>query len=233
MGSESDLDSMLDELVDQIRKLDDLKEVARRVTDGLKTERDQFARMVESARKFAVTGANSDIVRFNVGGKHFSTLKSTLSKRIPKPREQEDSVEEKEEEKEPKKERKETKKHEKKSSEESKKKEEPEKDEEKEDKEREEQEKGDQEEKRKEPSKEFYEPNLLEALANGLVDVKLDDSDAIFVDRNPKYFGLILDFLRCVNTDEKFELPKHEADLNGLIFNLEFYFKTFFLYFSK
>jgi hypothetical protein len=220
----SDLDAMLGDLEKQIRGLDDLKDVAKHVADTLRTERAQFNKMVESARKFAAASdENADIVRFNVGGKHFSTLKSTLSKRIVKPREQDDSCEDREEEKElckERKEQKEKKKPEKEGSAESKRKEEgEEKDADKE----QEQEKGSDkgEEKRKEsakePSREFYEPNLLEALANGLVDVKLDDSNAIFIDRNPKYFGMILDYLRCANTDEKFELPKHETDLNGMV----------------
>ena len=42
---------------------------------------------------------------------------------------------------------------------------------------------------------------------NGYIDIKYDENKAIFIDRNPKYFGYILDYLRMAGTENEFELP--------------------------
>ena len=70
---------------------------------------------------------------------------------------------------------------------------------------------------------EYYAPNLLEELINGRVDVKLDDNKAIFIDRNPKYFHFILNYLRTVNTNEKFEYPANYDLLKELFKEADFY----------
>ena len=49
---------------------------------------------------------------------------------------------------------------------------------------------------------EYYDPNLLHGLLSGLAKVKLDKNGAVFIDRNPKYFNLILDYLRLSNINE-------------------------------
>ena len=40
---------------------------------------------------------------------------------------------------------------------------------------------------------EFYEPNLLQGLISGIIDVNYDeDNKTIFIDRDPKYFNLLI-----------------------------------------
>ena len=45
----------------------------------------------------------------------------------------------------------------------------------------------------------------------------------LFVDRNPKYFQLILDFLRKVNTNEEKIDPENVEDLRGLLAEAKYY----------
>jgi hypothetical protein len=73
-----------------------------------------------------------------------------------------------------------------------------------------------------EETNEFYGPNLLHGLISGIADVKYKEN-AIFIDRNPKYFPYILDYLRVANTSIDFEYPENRADLNGLYKEAEFY----------
>lgn len=89
----------------------------------------------------------SDIVKLNIGGKLFSTYKSTLVKKISKPN----------------------------------------------------------------TDDEFYAPNLLEELLNGKTEARLDESNAIFIDRNPCNFEFILDYLRMANTNAEFQLPPRDV----------------------
>jgi hypothetical protein len=63
----------------------------------------------------------------------------------------------------------------------------------------------------------FYEPNLLQGLVSGLTDVKFDNNKDIFIDRNPKYFHYILDYLRMANTNATFKYPADFDELNGLL----------------
>ena len=70
--------------------------------------------------------------------------------------------------------------------------------------------------KQKTNADKYHEPSLLEGLVSGIAEVKLDSTGAIFIDRNPKYFDLVLDFLRCANSDTPFELDSTFSDQNGL-----------------
>ena len=80
---------------------------------------------VEKMKKLAVKyeTINSDIIKINVGGTYFSTLKATLEKKIKKNKD------------------------------------------------------------------EYYEPHLLQSIVSGMVKIIYDETKAIFLDRNPKYFG--------------------------------------------
>jgi hypothetical protein len=69
----------------------------------------------------------------------------------------------------------------------------------------------------------YYEPNLLQGLVSGLLQVKYDDNKAIFIDRNPQYFHFVLDYLRMVNTNETFKYPTNTNDLYGLLIEADFY----------
>ena len=70
---------------------------------------------------------------------------------------------------------------------------------------------------------EFYGPNLFQGLLSGLVDVKYDRNKAIFINRDPKYFSHILNYLRMANTGETFIYPSNDEDLNGLLKEAEYY----------
>ena len=69
----------------------------------------------------------------------------------------------------------------------------------------------------------FYEPNLLQGLVSGLTDVKFDENNAIFIDRNPKYFHYILDYLRMANTNATFKYPTNFDDLSELLDEATYY----------
>ena len=69
----------------------------------------------------------------------------------------------------------------------------------------------------------YYEPNLLEGLVSGLIEVKYDDNKAIFIDRNPQYFHYILDYLRMAGSNETFKYPANAFDLHGLLNEADFY----------
>ena len=76
-----------------------------------------------------------------------------------------------------------------------------------------------------ESADDYYSPNLLQSLASGMVqNEKRDKNEPIFIDRNPKHFNEILDYLRTANTDEIFEPPTNVWKLNALI-NEAKYFK--------
>ncbi len=66
--------------------------------------------------------------------------------------------------------------------------------------------------------KDPYERNLLQGLASSLVQTTRDKNDAIFLDRDPKYFQAILNFLRTIGSPlEKFDLPENKHELEGLL----------------
>jgi hypothetical protein len=72
----------------------------------------------------------------------------------------------------------------------------------------------------------FYEPHLLQSLVSGLVEVKRDKNNAIFIDRSPRFFDLVLDYLRQAgsgNDKEEFDLPFCEQDLAALMKEAEYY----------
>jgi len=102
----------------------------------------------------------SEVISVNVGGKIFSTFKSTLNKRIKKPNSD---------------------------------------------------------------NNEYYDPHLLQILISGLCFAKLDDENAIFIDRDPFYFEYILSYLRYVNTNIRFDLPDNLKTLYYLREEAEFY----------
>ena len=54
------------------------------------------------------------------------------------------------------------------------------------------------------------------SLLSRLLDAKLDENSAIFIDRNPQYFSHVLDYMRSVNDDSNdFELPDNEHAIRG------------------
>ena len=57
-----------------------------------------------------------------------------------------------------------------------------------------------------------------------MVETVFTDKNGIFIDRSPKYFEHILDYLRSLNTNEPFEPPKHR-DIRERLFHEADYYK--------
>ena len=70
---------------------------------------------------------------------------------------------------------------------------------------------------------EYFDPNLLEGYVNGVVQAVYDENRSIFIDRNPKYFNYVLDYLRLANTHQKLDLPRNSEVLNLILKEAEFY----------
>ncbi|KAL9651484.1 hypothetical protein ABK040_001431 [Willaertia magna] len=73
---------------------------------------------------------------------------------------------------------------------------------------------------------EYYEPTLLETLISSNIPVTLIDNDYIFIDRNPKLFHYIANYLRYFGSIDKYiniELPKEEEDLMRLKIEADFF----------
>ena len=49
---------------------------------------------------------------------------------------------------------------------------------------------------------------MLRSIVSGIIKVNYDENKAIFIDRNPKYFGYILDYLRNIDSSNPFNVPK-------------------------
>ncbi|CAF0762888.1 unnamed protein product [Brachionus calyciflorus] len=133
---------------------DILKKTAKNLTEKIKDGKKNNENMIEQFKKYEVV--ESDIIKLNVGGNLFSSLKSTLIKQI------------------------------------------------------------------KNKNGELYPPNMFEALLKGFVKPKYYEKKTIFIDRNPKHFGYILDYLRMANTECEFELSP-EVDQDELKKEAKFY----------
>lgn len=137
--------SMLEDLDKKIKEANqnhvEIKNLLARMTQQLELEKSDTQKVVSLMHQFKLN--DSDTVKLNIGGKLFSTYKSTLMKRIKKPH----------------------------------------------------------------TDSEYYEPHLLQALVSGVSNVKLDENEAIFIDRDPTFFHIILNYLRYVNTNVKMKLP--------------------------
>ncbi|RNA20088.1 BTB POZ domain-containing KCTD21 [Brachionus plicatilis] len=127
---------------------------ANKMVNKVKDEETNNDNMIKQFKKYETI--ESDIVKLNVGGTMFSTLKSTLTKKI------------------------------------------------------------------EDKDGKLYLPNMFESLVDGFVKPKYDENKAIFIDRNPKYFGCILDYLRMANTDFEYELAS-SIDQNELLKEAKFY----------
>ena len=65
--------------------------------------------------------------------------------------------------------------------------------------------------------------SYFKSLVNGLIEVKYTNNKEIFIDRSPKYFDMILSYLRTVNTNEKFKKPKNREVLLDLYEEADYY----------
>lgn len=134
---------------------DSAKELLDTMVEKLKEEKERNIAMIEKYRKFPAI--QSDIIEMNVGGQFFSTLRTTVTKKVRKI-------------------------------------------------------------KPIGPKDEFYESNIIEAILNGFVEPTKDKGDHLFIDRNPKYFGYILDYLRLANTKVRYVRIK-KIVFKSIIFN--------------
>ena len=134
------LESKLKKKLDSLNTdFDETKEILNTINNYLMHDKEEVEKMKKLAVKYETI--NSDIIKINVGGTYFSTLKATLEKKIKKNKD------------------------------------------------------------------EYYEPHLLQSIVSGMVKIIYDETKAIFLDRNPKYFGYILDYLRNADSSNPFSIP--------------------------
>ncbi len=68
----------------------------------------------------------------------------------------------------------------------------------------------------------YYDPHLLQSLLSGTIKINYDENKAIFIDRNPKYFIHILDYLRSLDGNQiRQKLDKQ--NLNEFLTEIEYY----------
>jgi hypothetical protein len=68
----------------------------------------------------------------------------------------------------------------------------------------------------------YYDSHLLQSLISGTIKVNYDENKAIFIDRNPKYFIHILDYIRNLDEDQTRE-KLDKASLNEFIREIEYF----------
>lgn len=141
----------------------DLKQLAQSMGQQLNTQKSDLEKMTQLMSTYNFDN-NSDIVKLNIGGKIFSTYRSTLNKRIKKPNNNNNNS-----------------------------------------------------------NTEYYPPNLLQSLISGVSQIKLDESNAIFIDRDSQYFHYILNYLRYYDTQVKYRLPDNLKTLEQVKKECEFY----------
>ena len=136
----------------------EIKEICEALNKFFSEEYDSNDKLKEIMNK-SYRFNDSDIVKLNIGGRVYSTYRSTLSRRIKNPNSDD----------------------------------------------------------------EYYGPNLLEGLASGLFNVKHDENNAIFIDRNHQYFDYIIDYLRTADTDYEFKLPSNKEIIQCIEKEAEYY----------
>jgi hypothetical protein len=118
-----------------------VRNLTSQIKETLENQNENVNKIKNEAKKHEAI--DTGIIKFNIGGTYFSTLKSTLDKKI-----------------------------------------------------------------KKSNSNEYYDPHLLQALIAGMIKVNYDENKAIFIDRNPTYFNIILDYLRSLDSKKQFA-PKN------------------------
>ena len=69
----------------------------------------------------------------------------------------------------------------------------------------------------------FYESNLFQEMFAGKVMRRYDENHAIFIDRNPQFFNIILDYLRQVDTPHPLRLPTGNDMIKSIFEEAQFY----------
>lgn len=70
---------------------------------------------------------------------------------------------------------------------------------------------------------EYYPPSLLNEILSGNLNVNLDQDNAVFIDRNPKYFQYILQYLRSAHSGFINSLNCSEQDRVELLKEADYY----------
>lgn len=148
------LQKKMNEMNDNYKEMKELFENINNYLNQQSHSNDKATLILNSINKI-----DSEIVKFNIGGKVFATYKSTIEQKIKNPNSYD---------------------------------------------------------------YEFYGPNLLEVLSSSS-NIKLDESNAIFIDRNNHYFDYILDYLRTVSSGNEYKVPTDKTLLARLEEEAEFY----------
>jgi len=155
----SDYDKILKEYEVKLKQSHEIKNEFKAFLRSIPPAHNEYrVKFEELLCKYEIV--DSEIVNFNIGGTLFSTLKSTINKKIVKPNTN---------------------------------------------------------------GKEFYEPHLLQGFVAGLYEPKFDKNKAIFIDRDPKYFGYLLNYLRSLNTNDVFIPPNKIDDMEGLLKEAQYF----------
>jgi hypothetical protein len=118
-------------------------------------DKEDVDKMKKMAKKYETS--SSEIIKLNVGGTMFSTLKTTLERKIKRLN-----------------------------------------------------------------GKGYYDPHLLQSLLSGTIKINYDENKAIFIDRNPKYFIHILDYIRSLDGNQiRQKLDKE--NINEFLNEIEYY----------
>lgn len=138
-------------------KFAEFKKLTTSMSEYLLKEKEDVEKMKKMAKKYE--SIDADIIKLNVGGTYFSTLKSTLEKEIEK-----------------------------------------------------------------RDGNGNYDPNLFQSLLSGTIKINYDENKAIFIDRNPKYFIYILDYLRNLDSKKQFDPTKVKIEsINEFLTEIEYY----------
>jgi hypothetical protein len=157
----SEFDILKGRLNENIESFDDkfaeFKNLSISMSEYLLKEKEDVEKMKKMAKKYE--SIDADIIKLNVGGTYFSTLKSTLEKKI-----------------------------------------------------------------KKRNGNGYYDPNLFQSLLSGTIKINYDENKAIFIDRNPKYFNYILDYLRNLDSKKQFDPTKVKIEsINEFLTEIEYY----------
>ncbi|KAG2374276.1 hypothetical protein C9374_010846 [Naegleria lovaniensis] len=70
---------------------------------------------------------------------------------------------------------------------------------------------------------EYYEPHMLSIIASGMHTLTLDKDGSIFIDRDGKYFGYILNYLRCAGMIHNFSMPQDKHAVECIYLEARYY----------
>ena len=144
-----------------ILKINELYEefsvLTKSMNQFLLKDKEDVDKMKKMAKKYETS--SSDIIKLNVGGTYYSTLKTTLERKIKRIN-----------------------------------------------------------------GNGYYDPHLLQSLISGTIKINYDENKAIFIDRNPKNFIHILDYIRNLDGNQILNKEKFNKEtLNEFIEEVEYY----------